>query len=209
MMRLRNKRYDVPGGWLYVTDDQVVISEKVFDLLIDAAIRHFKANGRFADAPGLTPQGKIIYTRQTLTEEVEQYICKHAPIGWCSGDDRVEPPERLTTERIIAVSRGLLANLTNKVVPLETANTRAAICVSCVYNSTVTAGCWSCNAARSVIARLVKLQTSFDKQLLVCTKCGCVLRAKIHLTDETIRKINTEPIDKYPNHCWVYQILKA
>jgi hypothetical protein len=205
-MRLKNRRWDPPGGWVYTTDQGVVIREKLFDLLLYSAIQHFKANDRFGTLEGRNDKGLTVYTRESLQAAIEQQICENSPPGTCLEDER-PPQERFDMHKVVAVARALIQHYSNSVITPELADSRAATCLNCKLNNSAFRGCWTCNSARSLVSRTVKRKTSLDKHLYICNVCGCLLAVKVWLTPEGLRQTNTVAKEKYPDYCWMRSVL--
>lgn len=87
-----------------------------------------------------------------------------------------------------------------QVVPQETAEARAAICVKCPNNQQIS-GCLGCRGAGEIISSLTGGRTtSLDNNLFNCRACsGCALTAKVHLPLEVI---STAGLD-LPSFCWL------
>lgn len=101
-------------------------------------------------------------------------------------------------------SLGDLVLSNEKSVPQEEAERRASICLSgasgrpCPYNQHID-GCLGCKGAGKAIEAIVgKKSTSQDKNLHVCTACGCALKIKVHLPLEVVHVDES----KLPSFCW-------
>jgi len=91
--------------------------------------------------------------------------------------------------------------LDGKTVPSGIAERRAAICVDCPKNVTIT-GCFGCANVLPAVLKLVKdVSTSHDEQLKGCAVCGCALKALVHMP-LIIKDYNKETIKALPEHCW-------
>lgn len=103
-----------------------------------------------------------------------------------------------------------------KLVGKNVANTRAEICVGCHNNQASTEVRKSCcgggaaNTAALWAARVMIIQnrtTPSDKQLLVCSLCGCDLKIKVWIPLEALGQTKEEA-NAWPTFCWCKKILE-
>ena len=98
-----------------------------------------------------------------------------------------------------------------KVVAKEEAERRAAICILCPKNDT--AGglkkYFVKEAARELMGVFGMLKdmdvtTSHDDKLGVCEACECPMVAKVHVSNEILKKhIKPDQVDKLHQDCWI------
>ncbi len=98
----------------------------------------------------------------------------------------------------------------------DLAERRAAICAVCPKNSTDEISAWFTvpvsSAIKSRLARLhdMKLTTSYDEKLNVCSVCLCPLRLKVHTPLNIIKKkLRPEVLAEFPPQCWIPNELAA
>lgn len=92
------------------------------------------------------------------------------------------------------------------VVPMETAEKRAAICVTCTANVqgfAVTERVAEAIRRHLEVKHALKLQTSQEDKLGTCGICSCALRLLINVPIDRVRSQMTEAeIGQTPRHCW-------
>lgn len=98
-----------------------------------------------------------------------------------------------------------------ELVDQNTANQRAAICVSCHNNSTSSGKvCGVCNKMAhatldGIRAGIIKsAKTSSHDRLLDCKLCGCDLKIKVWIPNQVLGKL--EEVNAWPTHCWMKKI---
>lgn len=94
-------------------------------------------------------------------------------------------------------------------VSRELAESRAAICVGCKFNSK---GDWkrffTIGTSRAItslmsLAKGRKIETSHDGELKVCEICSCPMRLKCHVPIEHIKsELPDETLKAFPEWCW-------
>lgn len=81
------------------------------------------------------------------------------------------------------------------------ADRRAAICVSCPYNTQASGGCGACaQTARALTPGMLSRHTDFDNKLKNCSCCKCYLRIMVHVP---LTALGGHDIAKRPDWCWV------
>ena len=141
-----------------------------------------------------------------MRKRVEHFICQLVPPGFCAGGpaspripflsiSAIRDASKLFVDRVI---RGQ-----GSLVPNEEAVRRAKICANCPRN---THGiCTSCASSEfhDLFAWLVRQgrRTPYDSVLDVCTACGCVLKAKVHISIDTLARLTPH---SYPENCWLH-----
>lgn len=90
------------------------------------------------------------------------------------------------------------------VVSPELAQSRANICLKCPEN--VKSGKLATAIANGIKEHIefknqLELRVQGEKQLHTCQVCSCVLKLKVHVPIDYIRKHPTA-VGKFPDHCW-------
>jgi len=180
MMKFRMSRVVPPGGvYAYVVDATgAAFSRPTMSTLLDAVRGHLRANG--LPVPG------------DLAAVVEDYVCRHAPEGFCYGDAEGRPVVRgVTLPQIKAATQRLVA-AGGRTTPGE-ARTRVDICGRCACNDRRM--CPSCVGLISWARKLVGASCPRDEWLGVCSVDCVALAAKVHVA--------RVPGDEgYPEGCW-------
>ena len=168
-----------PGGMYFyrVPETGIEFKYPTFSRLLQAVGEHYASNNI-----GIPPDLKAV---------IEDYICRHVPVGFCSN-----PEEGSDTT---AVSLSDIRNATTALLPagLATpgeAKRRLDICLACQYNDRRM--CPTCVGLVDWAKHLVKRSLPRDEWLGVCGIDATALPAKIH-----IKKVPDDPA--YPDTCWV------
>ncbi len=135
------------------------------------------------------------------------------------GDDLGFTPARRNANRVVAgasnVARGtaiLVEWIGEGGVPVEIpiAEARAAICAECPLNDKGDWTRWFTQPASDLITQQLavkhdlKLATSFDDKLQVCSACGCPLKLKVFTPMKHIRAhLSGESKAKLVPYCWI------
>lgn len=147
----------------------------------------------------------------------EDRACLLWPPGWCRQADGGNVMDFIDTRlHAYQIFHGAvtLANIVkdgeDALVPLELAESRAAICAGCPANINV-AGCLPCLKISDVIMRVTgpKRSTSSDHLLRSCACCGCPATAAVHIKTEILSKaVSSEMERKFElckEWCWQYK----
>ena len=114
--------------------------------------------------------------------------------------------------QIVNGTKAILAGLTQgkkALVTQEEAEERAKICSVCPNNLHI-GGCYSCSAAYNLVKRVFDRKTRYDHVLRVCSICGCLNAAQVHVTAK-ILKDSSKGMDAkdYPEtNCWKRELLE-
>ena len=141
-----------------------------------------------------------------MRARMEEFVCARLGPGFCVGKTR-RIGRVLSASSILGVTRIMLARAfkgdKGVLVPPEEAERRAKICVNCTKN--LHGICTSCagNEFGGVLAWLISgnRSTQYDQYLDTCEPCGCLLRAKVHVSLDELAKT---PPQSYPENCWLY-----
>lgn len=202
MKNLYNRHVAPPGGYRYFVPETKVMLKTGggFTDLLKEIGANYKANGMGVPVD--------------IEELVEDYICSELPGGWCTeggfevtGEYSDDGSTALDFSRMvdgtITLARWMLGG--KKLVSLELAEARGAVCVGCRFNQPAQ-GCTSCN--RGVVDRAVEAvvggaRTSQWDQLHACGVCGCGLRSLVHIPIDILNKGMSEAKKaKFPDWCW-------
>lgn len=144
-----------------------------------------------------------------LEADVEDYICRHVPEGFCKGEPTgprsvvVTPRSVREFTNVLFRSLGAVLRGQSPYVTMQEAERRAGICVNCPMNNRSV--CSTCSGLRGWVRALVPgKKTELDNHLHVCEICTCLLSAKIHLRLDILKKNVTKAGEQqYPAHCWL------
>ena len=143
---------------------------------------------------------------EEMTARVEEYICAKVPKGFCKGDKDREHNPVFSIRSIRAATQLFTAKLfkgEDFFVDQEEANRRALTCANCPQNlHGICTGCVG-SEFQDILAQFVRAgrKTPYDQALDTCKVCGCLLRAKVHVSMEVLEKL---PKHTFPSNCWLY-----
>lgn len=158
-----------------------------------------------------------------LRQKIIDFMCQRLPPDFCEPPGGqllsqlegsvagVRPRKRLSISQVFDMTRLLFRRLRMSprvfLASEEEAESRARICVACPLNRTDI--CTSvCSGALAVVRSLVgRRETSLDVGLGVCEVCGCLLKAKVHVSGVALREaVAPPPKDQLPEFCWLRDI---
>lgn len=186
-----------PIGWVYEVDHEGVLYtfQSPMRLGLMQQLRQWYADKKL-EWPG----------DREMTARVEAFVCERVPGNFCKGGSRTQKVPFLSTSSIRDVTRLFLSRLfkgKDIFVPDEEAARRAKICANCPKN--LHGICTSCmgNEFQDIFRWLLARgrSTAYDSVLDTCSVCGCLLKAKVHVTTKELS--NLEP-HTYPKNCWLY-----
>lgn len=133
---------------------------------------------------------------------------------WCSLPENIGKcnPQKLK-RGWMQVFRGGIAVVHNlfygedNMVPQETAEKRAAICVICPKNVFPDKGPFLKYCDKIADASTFGRTTSLDEKLGNCAACSCVLKAKVHFGGKF--KLTSEELSEMPDFCWQKAIVEG
>lgn len=193
-------RETVPnGGYSYLqTETRTRLTAPTLRLTAETVITHRQNNG--------LPVGSL----DEVMIEIENQICATAPPGTCR-DVQGQVVMAGVNLSLEDVKRGT-ATLVDwflhgkKKVEKPLAEERARICSSCYANKDPE-GCGSCaaGALREIADKIVGGDsTAHDGFLKSCAYCSCVLKAKVWLPVDVIRRHTpSEQQARLPEYCWI------
>ena len=186
-----------PVGWVYE-----IVHEDV-KYRFQSPMRHglFLQLRQWYSAKGLEWPGDA-----EMTARVEHHICQLCPPGFCEGGPNRPAVPYLSVAMIRDGTKLLLRRLFARkefMVPQEEANRRAKICANCQEN--LRGICTSCmgNEFVEVFGWFLRAgrKTPYDIALGVCSVCGCILAAKVHVAQSTLNELSKHT---YPPNCFMY-----
>lgn len=187
MLRLKEERITPPGGWFFVEllTGQKFKAETLPDL-VKQIVKYRESN----DIAGGAPE-----------DDVHEFLCARMP-ELCGRPHLAVTFESFTMEDV----KAFLAFFKDAVTqygyaPLELAEARAAVCVTCPLNVRIP-GCKGCHSIASLIVTATGgKRTKYDSSLQECGACGCALSAKVNTPSEIVEREAAR--HTYPAHCWI------
>jgi hypothetical protein len=142
---------------------------------------------------------------QTVTEQ----ICANAPER-CSFSDGAVPQAPLKSSFGLKDVKAFIKSVEGTikgggVVSQELAEERTNVCMRCPYNTDLP-GCSGCAGIANLVFKVIgSRQTANMGRLKQCGICGCSLKAKIWVPQETIKETAQvqRNMDQFPKWCWV------
>lgn len=215
----------LPGSLRYLQPDTNWGSTpwSSFDSIVDQVIAHRMQNPHLIQTNGWSVD------RKTVEAEVEAYnvkICE--AMHWdhfLEGGPEVSPTERpfppgqtphlLHSLKNVAAGGEILVEWIKdgaEAVPIAQATKRASICADCPKNVkadltsifTVPVS-W---AIKKELERRkeLRLETSFDDRLGVCSACSCPMKLKIWIPlNSFLHKMTSEAMNELDPKCWILQ----
>lgn len=226
-MPLISRRSFPPNGWKFFEPRTGWNAQGGMDFsqVVDAIIKHRKANPRFTD---------WALDMEDVANELDAYTCQRLnnDPNYCDGGD--SPPFQRASLSFPSVPRrfngkgevaavgvvsktaagiGLLLDWLGsggKAVEKELAEKRAAVCAGCDRNKEKTlTSIFTIPASQFIQRQLaikndMKLETSQDLKLGVCETCTCPLKLKVWTPMEHVLKHTSEKVmAEFPEWCWV------
>lgn len=140
-----------------------------------------------------------------MRARIEHFICQRLPKGFCVGGPDQPAVPYLSVSKIRDGTRLLMGRLfrgKDFLVKQEEADRRAKICANCPED--LRGICSSCmsNEFFDIFGWMLRAnrKTPYDSALEVCAVCGCLLTAKVHISNETLFALSKH---KYPPNCWL------
>jgi hypothetical protein len=146
---------------------------------------------------------------ENVIEKVLEQICNKAPHScvFSNGQAPEQPLKKgFTVADVKAFVKSVEGTITSGgVVSQEVAEERTNICMRCPYN-TALPGCEGCSGVANIVFRVIGARkTNNMGHLKQCGVCGCSLKAKVWVPQETIKEtaqIQNNAND-FPDWCWV------
>lgn len=220
MPRLISRQRQIPGGVKFYQAATKWASTPwaSFDSVVNSLISHRKGN------PALTEKHGWSTDYETVANEVDEFnahICES--MNWkdyITGGGGAQPAPFSSWQgkplgnlpNIVAGAKVLVdwINSGAEAVPIQQAESRAAICVKCPKNEK---GDWTrfftVPVSEAIRAELEKrrgwnLSTSHDNELRICGACLCPLKLKVHVPIDKINaRISDEARANLDSGCWI------
>lgn len=183
--------YTVPPGGMYfytIPETGSKFTSPTPTGLLDMIRAHYRANN--------------LPVPENIDALIADHICKRVPKGFCEGEPEskflsvgdIREGTRLLIQKARLGSPGFL-------VTQAEAERRAAICSACPLN--LHGVCTSCTSGLKNLARMLiaNKTTSRDDLLDTCAECGCMLKAKVHVSIEGLAVTQKHA---YPSNCWLH-----
>lgn len=142
-----------------------------------------------------------------IMARVEDYICQRLPPGFCKGGPKTPLVPLLSVPRIRDATHAFtykaLRHPDTLMVSQDEADRRAKTCANCPAH---THGiCVTC-AGNDFQDTLLSLKragrtTAYDSVLDICTICGCLVRARVHISKALL---DLTPAHDFPANCWIH-----
>lgn len=229
MPSLKNRNHNIPGGFTFLQSETGFEAPKnlSFAAVVDAVVKHRIGNQWLVKKHGWLTNWNAV------AEEVDAYnaLRMQANSKWHhfldegGGSSASSPfhfPRQYQPANAVAGARKVTVGVKvlldwlgggGRAVPKEQAEKRAAVCTVCPQNRD---GDWTTIFTQPVSEMLrlqlgikndLKLATSRDDQLHVCTACSCPLKLKVftpinHIVDnmDYATKARLQPSDPV---CWI------
>ena len=146
---------------------------------------------------------------EDLEQRILREICKAAPDS-CLYINEEAP--HLTTKKgytirdVKAFIKSVEGTITQGgVVDQDTAEERTNTCMRCPYNTNLP-GCEGCSGVANIVFRVIGARKTKNLGYLKqCGVCGCSLKAKVWVPQETIKATAQiqENMNDFPDWCWV------
>ncbi len=214
-----------PGGWQWYSPQTRWSAPtpvaSTFDQTVVLIIKHRLAN------PATTVQYKLATDFNSVAAELDSYTRTRLGMPAASSPKQMPPPAQapalsgagqlaVVAVKKIAAGAALLMEWEESgmpAVPSEASQKRADICATCPKNEAgkgltdYFTGAVS-ESIRKRFARLfdMKLTTTRDEELKVCSACLCPLRLKVHTPMELIlKRLKPEQRAELDPRCWILQ----
>ena len=134
-----------------------------------------------------------------LRAEIEDYMCRHLPDGFCTGKSENPPVSyHAVVHATRAIVTGASASRRFGHVTADRIDARASRCLTCPRHSMSL--CLSCEGILSDFARYTAGRaTPYDKTLRVCRACMGAVPLLLHVDEAAM------PVADYDDACWVFK----
>jgi hypothetical protein len=198
-----------PGGFKYLEPTtKRWIPKDGYDTNVDATISKVQAFLKSNSLP----------VPPNLRALIEDQICERLSgnLSWCNNGNIASTEEINASRRGWAFSFEHVKTFTATMIDWwvnggervsdEIISERAKVCSGCP-NNTHPPGCTSCSSGviRGIVARIVGGHSHpMDVNLRACAICGCDLRAKVRIPQDTLtRNMPKEKLAVLPPFCWL------
>jgi hypothetical protein len=232
MLRIKNKRNNIPNGYLYVQKETGFDISKVlpytnndFNAVCQAIRQHRMANPQYklsTSLPAIEAEVEAVnVARLQAMPGTESYLMD---VGGASPTASFQPAPTLSSQVVAAVKQVSAGAKTildfeesgEPPVSNELANIRADVCATCPKNESGGLSRFFTIPASELISKQLerahemKLTTRFDDKLNVCSACLCPLKLKVHFPLSFILKHMSEEVkSKLDARCWILMPFEA
>lgn len=225
-MPLKSRRSFPPRGYVFFEPrtNWSVAGGLTFEQVVEAIIKHRKANPRFTD---------WALSVEDVSNELDSYTCARInnDPNYCDGGESPPfPMASLSTPTMlrrfknvgdaaagkakqIVTGIGLIADWLGsgaKPVSKELAEKRAGICASCPNNNQASLSDIFTVPASEMIRKTIaikndmKLETSHDEKLGICGICACPMKTKVWCDlKHVLAYTKPEVMQTFPDFCWI------
>lgn len=183
-----------PGGWRYTVPETGTEITAASALTLRTKIRkHMVANS--------------IPVPDDFDDWINHLICQQTGLGspFCGGATakRVAGMPRLSLAMASRFIRSVIQVIKDrKLVDRAEAERRIAICNACPLATSI-GGCRGCSSAfRQIERALAKSPITTTPEKEFCGACGCLLRAKVMIPNDTLNKVEASERPPYAEGCW-------
>lgn len=229
MSRLKNRQHGIPGGFQFFQPETSFDAPRnlSFDGVTQALIKHRLGN------PWLIKKHGWSTDYNSVADEVDAYNTARLEknprwshfIDGSGGSSASSPFHFLRPDALRSAAGSVKKTLAGvgvllrwlgsggRAVPKEQAERRASVCVQCPFNQPGDLATWFTEAASGEILKVfgimsdLKLATSQDGKLGVCSACLCPLRSKVwtplpHILAEMSDQVKGQLHQDGPR-CWI------
>lgn len=198
MLSIRDKNAWLPhNAQIYEDKDQgIVVRGPTLELLV-MRLRN-ELRGRGLPVP------------EDIVQKVLEQICNKAPHA-CIFSNGQQPPttqikKGFTVTDVKAFIKSVEWTITSGgVVDQETAEERTNICMRCPYNTRLP-GCEGCSGIANLVFKVIGARKTHNMgELKQCGVCGCSLKAKVWVPQDTVKQTANvqNNMNDFPDWCWV------
>jgi hypothetical protein len=144
-----------------------------------------------------------------IDQRILEQICHKAPevCVYSDGRQAVTPNKKnFTFTDVKAFVRSIEGTIASGgVVDQQTAEDRTNICMRCPYNTRLP-GCEGCAGIANLVFKVIGARTTNNMgSLKQCGVCGCSLKAKVWVPQDTVKQTAQvqNNINDFPDWCWV------
>lgn len=185
--RLKNRRIDPPGGFVFRDEDTGMWSQSLMNLddLVLKARQHREANQ--------------LPVPEDFAKQVEAFICYRIDPSMVEGmsADRKISERQLNLITVNKLTQNFMSSWSKNghhYVEQNEADGRATLCANCTYNKKY---CLSCHALDQWCRSWTgNKRTKLDKEMGICQCDGIILLASLHV------QMNYKQDAGYPESCW-------
>jgi hypothetical protein len=146
---------------------------------------------------------------EDIIQKVLENICRKAPDACIFSDGRQVDSnlkKQFTIQDVKAFIKSVEGTIkSGGVVDQATAEERTNTCMRCPYN-TALAGCEGCSGVANIVFRVIGARKTDNMGYLKqCGICGCSLKAKVWVPQDTVKQTAQvqDNMNDFPDWCWV------